>query len=70
MSINAVIAAPVEYELGGKVYRFASLTLEDWAAYCEHIQRVRLDQISTVDLPPNEKQQLYRECVRDSIDPE
>ena len=70
MSINAVIAAPVEYNHGGKVYKFARLTLEDWAAYCEHIQSTRLKRISDLDLPPNEKQQLYREVVRESIDPE
>jgi hypothetical protein len=70
MSINAVIAAPIEHECGDKVYKFARLSLEDWAAFCEHVQRLRLKHISDLDLPPNEKQQLYRECVRESIDPE
>ena len=70
MSINAVIAAPVEHNSGGTIYQFARLSLEDWAAYCEHIQSTRLKQISALDLPPNEKQQLYREAVREAIDPE
>ena len=67
MSINAAIAAPVEHQCGGKGYRFARLSLEDWAAYCEHIQATRLSQISALDLPPKEKQQLYREVVREAI---
>jgi hypothetical protein len=71
MSINTVLAPPVEYPCGaGRVYKFARLSLEDWAAYCEHIQATRLAQISALDLPPKEKQQLYREVVREAIDSE
>ena len=68
MSINTAIAAPVEHTCGERVYKFAKLTLEDWSSYCEHITGVRLKQIDALDLPPHEKQQLYRETVREVVD--
>jgi hypothetical protein len=68
MSISAAIAAPVEHKCGDRTYKFGKLTLEDWSAYCEHLQAVRLSQIAALDLPAHEKQQLYREVVREVID--
>jgi hypothetical protein len=70
MGFSVLVAAPIEHERGDEVYKFARLTIQDWAAFCEHIQRTRLSQISALDLPPGEKQQLYRECIRQEIDPD
>jgi hypothetical protein len=64
VGLETALGAPIEYELAdGKVYRFAKITLEDWAAFCEWIKTERRAAIAMItDLPPGEKVALYRDA--------
>lgn len=69
-SIASTLNAIKEIELDGHVYKLSSVTLNDLAAYENHLKHQRVEEVCKLDMDKKDIRDMVADIQRQKIDPD